>query len=88
MKPKFVKGRARLLEIAKSTGRPYAPNPQASFIFLDVGMPNKEFAAKMAEHGVLVVGRSWPQFDNWTRICVGEDWELDRCADAIKKVLV
>jgi histidinol-phosphate aminotransferase len=87
MQPKFAAGRAKLLDIAKSTKRPYAPNPQASFIFLDVGMPNKEFAAKMADQGVLVVGRTWPGFENWTRICVGEDWELDRCASAIKKVL-
>ncbi len=87
MRPKFVAGRAKLLEIAKSTGRPFAPNPQASFLFLDVGMPNKAFAAKMADEGVLVVGRTWAGFENWTRICVGEDWELDRCASAIKKVL-
>jgi len=87
MKPKFAAGRAKLLEIAKSTGRPYAPNPQASFVFVDVGMPNKDFAAKMADEGVLVVGRTWPGFENWTRMCVGEDWELDRAATAIKKVL-
>jgi histidinol-phosphate aminotransferase len=87
MKPKFKKGRDALLEIVKSTGRPYAPNPQASFVFMDVGMPNKVFAQKMEAEGVLVVGRTWPGYDNWTRMCVGEDWEIDRCATAIKKVL-
>jgi histidinol-phosphate aminotransferase len=87
MRPKFVAGRAKLLDIVKATGRPFAPNPQASFVFLDVGMPNKIFAAKMAEEGVLVVGRTWTGFETWTRVCVGEDWELDRCATAIRKVL-
>lgn len=87
MRPKFAAGRAKLLEIAKSTKRPYAPNPQASFVYLDVGMPNKEFAAKMKDEGVLVVGRTWKGYENWTRMCVGEDWELDRCATAIKKAL-
>jgi histidinol-phosphate aminotransferase len=87
MRPKFVAGRAKLLEIARSTGRPYAPNPQASFVYMDVGMPNREFAAKMKDEGVAVVGRTWAGFENWTRMCVGEDWELDRAATAVRKVL-
>ncbi|HEV7690159.1 MAG TPA: histidinol-phosphate transaminase [Hyphomonadaceae bacterium] len=87
MKPKFAAGRARLLEMVKATGRPYAPNPQASFVFMDVGMPNKVFAEKMAAEGVMVVGRTWAGYENWTRMCVGEDWELDRAATALKKVL-
>ena len=87
MQPKFKAGRERLYAIAKSFGRPVASNPQASFVFFDVGMPNKVFAEKMMAEGVRVVGRSWPQYDTWTRICVGEDWELDRCEAALKKVL-
>ena len=50
-------------------------------------MPNKDFADKMMAEGVRVVGRAWPEYDNWTRICVGEDWEMDRCEAALKKVL-
>ena len=87
MQPKFKAGRERLYNVAKSLGRPIASNPQASFVFFDVGMPNKMFAEKMMAEGVRVVGRSWPGFDNWTRICVGEDWEMDRCEAAMKKVL-
>jgi histidinol-phosphate aminotransferase len=88
MRPKFVAGRAKLLEIVKSTGRAHAANPQASFVYFDVGMPNAAFGQKMAEQGVLVVGRAWKGYENWTRICVGEDWEIDRFATALKKVLV
>ncbi len=87
MQPKFKAGRERLYNTVKGLGRKIASNPQASFIFFDVGMPNKEFAAKMMAEGVRVVGRSWPQFDTWSRICVGEDWELERCEAALKKVL-
>ncbi|MEQ1609220.1 MAG: histidinol-phosphate transaminase [Hyphomonadaceae bacterium] len=87
MQPKFKAGRERLYNIVKGLGRKVASNPQASFVFFEVGMPNSEFAAKMMAEGVRVVGRSWPGYDAWTRICVGEDWELDRCETALKKVL-
>lgn len=87
MQPKFKAGRERLYKVVKDLGRKIASNPQASFVFFEVGMPNKEFAEKMMAEGVRVVGRSWPQYDTWTRICVGEDWELDRCEAALKKVL-
>lgn len=81
MQPKFKAGRERLLSVVKGLGRKVAANPQASFVFFDVGMPNSVFAEKMAAEGVRVVGRAWPQYENWTRICVGEDWEMDRCEE-------
>ena len=87
MQPKFKAGRERLYNVAKGLGRKIASNPQASFVFFEVGMPNKDFADKMMAEGVRVVGRAWPEYDNWTRICVGEDWEMDRCEAALKKVL-
>ena len=87
MQPKFKAGRERLHKIATDLGRKVAGNPQASFVFFDVGMPNKDFAEKMMAEGVRVVGRAWPGYENWTRICVGEDWEMDRCEAALKKVL-
>jgi histidinol-phosphate aminotransferase len=87
MRPKFKTGRERLYNAVKGLNRPIASNPQASFVFFDAGMPNKAFAEKMMAEGVRVVGRSWPEYDNWSRICVGEDWELDRCEAALKKVL-
>jgi histidinol-phosphate aminotransferase len=87
MQPKFKAGRERLYKTVSGLGRKIASNPQASFVFFEVGMPSKDFADKMMTEGVKVVGRSWPEYDNWTRICVGEDWELDRCDAALKKVL-
>jgi histidinol-phosphate aminotransferase len=87
MRPKFKAGRERLYAVAKELGRPIAADPQASFVFFDVGMPHKDFAEKMKAEGVKVVGRTWPGYDTWTRICVGEDWEMDRCEAALRKVL-
>lgn len=87
MQPKFKAGRERLYKFATDLGRPIASNPQASFVFFEVGMPSKEFAEKMMAEGVRVVGRSWPGFETWTRINVGEDWEMDRCEAALKKIL-
>ena len=87
MRPKFKAGRERLFKVAKDLGRKIAADPQASFVFFDVGMPAKDFADKMKAEGVRVVGRTWPGYDTWTRICVGEDWEMDRCEAALKKVL-
>ncbi|MEQ1784429.1 MAG: histidinol-phosphate transaminase [Hyphomonadaceae bacterium] len=87
MQPKFKAGREKLFAVAKGLGRKIAANPQASFVFFEVGMPNSVFAEKMMAEGVRVVGRAWPGYENWTRICVGEDWEMDRCEAALKKVL-
>ncbi len=87
MKPKFKAGRERLHALATTFGRPVASNPQASFIFFDTGMDSKVFAEKMAAEGVRVVGRAWPGYETWTRISVGDDWEIERCEAAIKKVL-
>jgi histidinol-phosphate aminotransferase len=87
MQPKFKAGRERLFKIAKDLGRKIAANPQASFVFFDVGMPNSVFAEKMMAEGVRVVGRAWPGYETWTRISVGDDWEMDRCEAALKKVL-
>jgi len=87
MRPKFKAGRERLFAVAKELGRPIAADPQASFVFFDVGMPHGVFAEKMKAEGVKVVGRTWPGYDTWTRICVGDDWEMDRCEAALRKVL-
>lgn len=87
MKPKFKAGRERLHALASTFGRPVAANPQASFVFFDTGMDSKVFAEKMAAEGVRVVGRAWPGFETWTRISVGDDWEMERCEAAMKKVL-
>jgi len=85
-KVRLKRGREKLIAMADAMKLKYAADSQANFIFLDTGMQNKDFSAKMMAEGVKV-GRSWKGYETWSRICVGEDWELDRCATALKKVL-
>ena len=73
--------------MAKDLGRPIAPDPQGSFIYMDVGMPNGEFAAKMLDKGVRVVGARWSEKPEWTRICIGLDHEIEKCHAAAKEIL-
>ncbi|ABI78238.1 aminotransferase, classes I and II [Hyphomonas neptunium ATCC 15444] len=87
MRMKHALARQKLIAMAKDLGRPIAPDPQASFIYMDVGMPAGEFSAKMLEKGVRVVGSRWPEMPNWSRICVGLDHEIEKCHAAAKEVL-
>ncbi|MEL6829218.1 MAG: histidinol-phosphate transaminase [Pseudomonadota bacterium] len=87
MRMKTALGRAKLVAMAADLNRPIAPDPQGSFIYMDTGMPNGEFQAKMLERGVRVVGERWQELPTWTRICVGLDHEIERCHEAAKQVL-
>jgi histidinol-phosphate aminotransferase len=87
MRATMIRGRQKLIAMAADLGRPIAPDPQGSFIYMDVGMPAKDFAAKMMDRGVKVVGERWSDMPNWTRICVGLDHEIEKCHAAAKEVL-
>ena len=87
MRAKIARGRAKLIAMAADLGRPIAPDPQGSFIYMDVGMPAKDFAAQMLDRGVRVVGERWSDMPNWTRICVGLDSEIEKCHAAAKDIL-
>ena len=87
MRQRVATERAKLTAVAEELGRPYAKNPQGNFIYVDTGMPHEQFAAKMREQGVKVVGRTWPGYDSWSRISVGTPDETDACVSALKTVL-
>jgi len=87
MRATMIRGRQKLIAMAADLGRPIAPDPQGSFIYMDVGMPAKDFAAKMMDRGVKVVGERWSDLPNWTRICVGLDHEIEKCHAAAKEIL-
>lgn len=87
MRAKNIRGRQKLVAMAADLGRPIAPDPQGSFIYMDVGMPAKDFAAKMMDRGVRVVGERWKDLPNYTRICVGLDHEIEKCHAAAKEIL-
>lgn len=85
-KLKLARGRQMLISMAQELETSYALDSQANFIFMDTGMPSAEFQKKMMAKGVKV-GRSWKGYETWSRICVGEDWEIDRCRTVIKDVM-
>ncbi len=87
MRAKTKAGRDRLIAMAADLGRPIAPNPQGSFIYMDTGMSNAEFASQMLDRGVRVVGNRWTDLPQWTRICVGLDHEIDKCHAAAADIL-
>lgn len=87
MRLKTSLGRAKLIAMADDLGRPIAPDPQGSFIYMDLGMNNADFAEKMLAKGVRVVGARWSELPEWTRICVGLDHEIEKCHAAAKEIL-
>lgn len=87
MRLKTSLGRAKLIAMAADLGRPIAPDPQGSFIYMDLGMNNADFAEKMLAKGVRVVGARWSELPEWTRICVGLDHEIEKCHAAAKEIL-
>ncbi|MCR5880475.1 hypothetical protein [Phenylobacterium sp. J367] len=50
-------------------------------------MPNARFVERMRGEGVLVVGRGFQGYDDWNRICVGQDEELAACEAALRRVM-
>ncbi|MAK60659.1 MAG: histidinol phosphate aminotransferase [Ponticaulis sp.] len=87
MRVKMKLGREKLIAMARDIGRPIAENPQGSFIYMDTGMAASEFAAKMMDKGVRVVGSRWQERPEWSRICVGLPHEIEKCHAAAKEVL-
>ena len=87
MRLKMKLGREKLVAMARDLGRPIAENPQGSFIYMDTGMSNADFASKMLDRGVKVVGARWAEKPEWTRICVGLDHEIAKCHAAAKEIL-
>lgn len=59
--------------------------PQGNFVFFDTGMPHARFATQMkAEH--VIVGRKFAPYDNWCRITVGTEPEVDWFLKSLRKV--
>ena len=59
--------------------------PQGNFVFFDTGMPLKHFTELMHARNILV-GRRFPPFENWCRITVGTESEVDAFLKALPVV--
>ena len=63
---------------------PYA-EPQGNFIFFDTGMPLKHFTELMRARNILV-GRRFAPYENWCRITIGTEPEVDAFLAALPEV--
>ncbi|TVS12398.1 MAG: histidinol-phosphate aminotransferase family protein [Gammaproteobacteria bacterium] len=80
-------GRLALERVMAEAGLEYAHDSQANYLYVNTGMPNERFVALMHKQNVLVVRRSFQGYDNWNRICVGTDAEIEHCRRALANVL-
>jgi histidinol-phosphate aminotransferase len=60
--------------------------PQGNFVFFDTGMPLKRFTELMRARNILV-GRRFAPFDNWCRITIGTEPEVEAFLTALPAVL-
>lgn len=60
--------------------------PQGNFVFFDTGMPLKRFTELMRARNILV-GRRFAPYDNWCRITIGTEPEVDAFLTALPAVL-
>jgi histidinol-phosphate aminotransferase len=60
--------------------------PQGNFVFFDTGMPLKRFTELMRARNILV-GRRFAPFENWCRITIGTEPEVEAFLSALPAVL-
>ncbi|WP_078059562.1 pyridoxal phosphate-dependent aminotransferase [Xanthomonas massiliensis] len=91
--PELVPGRRRMLgdarrrTVAWLEGQGYTCTKSESNCFMvDIGRDGKAFQSAMATWGVMV-GRTWPGFENWPRISVGTEAEMARFREAFTQVM-
>jgi len=77
--------REEVFNFLDQKGYSYIPSVSNKFM-LDVKMPAREFAAKMAEHKIYV-GRAWPSMPTLSRISVGTKDEMAKFMAALPKVM-
>lgn len=81
---RIIASRERVLRELKSLGLAYA-EPQGNFVFFDTGMPLHDFSDRMLARNIRV-GRRFPPFENWCRITIGREPEVDAFITALRAV--
>ena len=82
---RILASRVRITTELTRLGRAYA-EPQGNFVYFDTGMPLKRFTELMRARNILV-GRRFPPFENWCRITIGTEPEVDAFLTALPAVL-
>ena len=72
---RIVASRTRVTNTLQHLGLAYA-KPQTNFVFFDTGAPLAQFDQFMKARHILV-GRLFPPYNNWCRITIGTEPEVD-----------
>jgi histidinol-phosphate aminotransferase len=72
---RIVASRTRITAELAGLGLAYA-RPQTNFVFFDTGAPLAQFDKFMKSRNILV-GRLFPPYDNWCRITIGTEPEVE-----------
>jgi len=72
---RIVASRTRITTELARLGLAYA-EPQGNFVFFDTGKPLAQFTDFMHRRNILV-GRRFPPYENWCRITIGTEPEVD-----------
>ena len=72
---RIIASRTRITTELTRLGRAFA-RPQTNFVFFDTGAPLEQFTHFMQARNILV-GRLFPPYNNWCRITIGTEPEVD-----------
>ncbi len=79
---RIVASRARLTAELTRLHFAYA-EPHGNFVFFDTGVPIKQFSEFMGHRNILV-GRRFPPFENWCRITIGTDPQIEAFIEGLQ----
>jgi hypothetical protein len=79
---RIVASRARLTAELARLHFPYA-EPHGNFVFFDTGVPIKQFTEFM-QHRNIAVGRRFPRYENWCRVTIGTDPQIDAFIEGVR----
>jgi histidinol-phosphate aminotransferase len=79
---RIVASRARLVAELARLHLPYA-EPHGNFVFFDTGAPISRFTEFMQQRNI-AVGRRFLPYENWCRITIGTDPQIDAFIDGVR----
>jgi histidinol-phosphate aminotransferase len=79
---RIVASRARLTAELARLHFPYA-EPHGNFVFFDAGVPIKKFSDFMLQRNI-AVGRRFPRYENWCRVTIGTDPQIDAFIEGVR----
>jgi histidinol-phosphate aminotransferase len=79
---RILASRARLTAELARLHFPYA-EPHGNFVFFDTGVPIKQFTEFML-HRNIAVGRRFPPYENWCRVTIGTDPQIDAFIEGVR----